>query len=132
MFDNKRRFAKIKWGLGVVIGVSLNDLHVRMQCLCRVSIYVRFYVLLTVNALLLQMTSSFLYHGKNEFHKCSSTVTQLFVAQNMNTTSAMVMTVIESTHGPTSPMAIAMSATTWQERQQDCFHLFCRACGMLE
>lgn len=95
-------------------------------------LYLCAFLCLTVNALLLQMTSSFLYLGKNEFHKCSSTVTQLFVAQNMNTTSAMVMTVIESTHGPTYPMAIAMSATTWQERQQDCFHLFCRACDMLE
>jgi len=56
----------------------------------------------------------------------------LFVAQNMNTTSAMAMTVIEFTHGHTYPMAIAMGATIWQERQQDCFHLFCKARGMPE
>lgn len=37
----------MKWGLGVVIGVSLNDPHVRM---CRVCIYVCLYVLLLMHS----------------------------------------------------------------------------------
>jgi len=40
----------MKWGLGVVIGVSLNDPHVRMQCLCRACICVCLYVLLLMHS----------------------------------------------------------------------------------